>query len=152
MSRLESVGVAALGFAVAFGVFTVLFATAPSWNGDVVMGGFATPGAPVARITVDRTTCRVGQSVVAAYEYYNPYLNNVTFASPNPVYVNVKQAGEDNNVNTIVQIGWVTHSITLEPGESFTIYSDAFTATKPGNMTITINGLTRTITVFPHTP
>lgn len=152
MSRIESLGVAVLGFAVAFGVFTVIFASAPSWGGETVLSNFSTSNTPVARVVVDKTTCLVGQDVTAAYEYYNPYLEDVTFSPPSQIAIHVEQAGEKNEVGVICNISWTFKERTIGPGESFTIYNDAFTAEKPGNMTITINGLTQTIIVSSRSP
>jgi len=141
-----------LGFAVAFGIFTVFFASAPSWDGEVALNSLPIVPTPIARVAVDKTTCSVGQDVTATYEYYNPYMENVTFSPPSQITLHVKQAGEINDIGTVCSISWAFRERTLSPGESFPLYRDLFTAEKPGNMTITINGLTRTITVLPRTP
>ena len=141
---------AIMGFAIAFGVFTLAFALAPSFGGEVLWNGVFE--VPMLRLVSDNDVYRVGESGTVWLEYYNPTQNDVNFTPPSMLNLHVEYAGDTSYVTTIIHISWEHTSYTLRRGRSTNIYRYDFTASRPGNMKIVINGIERTFTILTRSP
>ena len=143
---------AILGFAVAFGVFTLAFALAPRLGGEVLWGGVNVVEVPVPRLASTGDIYRMGESGSVWLEFFNPSKGDVTFTPPSQVTFHVEYPGDVSFVSTVCNISWERMNYTLKPGKSMNIYRYDFTASRPGNMTVVINGREKTVTVLPSAP
>ncbi|MCX6649403.1 MAG: hypothetical protein NTV61_08475 [Candidatus Bathyarchaeota archaeon] len=149
MPNPRSVYAAILAFAVAFGFFTVAFALAPGWGGEALLGSVkareATP-----RVVMDRRSYRVGEDVVATFEYYNPWSYDVTLVPPGRVTSYMEYPGQKDEAPTIQFYDWMYPSYTLRPGDVFGVCHFNFVATQPGNVTFIVNDMSKTVQVLPR--
>jgi hypothetical protein len=139
-----------MGFAIAFGVFTLVFALAPRLGGEVMWSGMVE--APVPRLVSNSEVYRVGESGSVWLEYHNPTQNEVNFTPPSMLNFHIEYAGDTSYVTTILHISWEHTSYTLRPGRSMDIYRYDFNASRPGDMKVVINGIERTVMILPRSP
>ncbi len=108
-------------------------------------------GEVLARLVPDSEEYKVSAGGgTATFLYYNPTQHNVTFRVPASFYFVAKY--EDGNWATGLSdsFWWAVWDRTLPPGGSFVINKYYFPTAKEGEMTLTINDLTETVTVVPR--
>ncbi len=139
---------AILGFAVAFGVFTLAYALSPSFGGEMNMSSNL-QDALVPRLASKSRVFHVGESGTVWLEYYNPTGHDISFQPPSEVSSHVEFEGDKGFVSLLTRLNWEESIYTLKPGRSFRVYTEAFTASRIGTMMVVIDGLQMTIDVLP---